>query len=407
MKKKACNFIRICMIIVFCGLLCVLAHGEEKPEDPVRTAASGIVRVRSVCLNDNDPVDVRERSGFLVGPLGSEPYVVTTAEDLEYSSEDLRKIALKLKLDENNNRLTTKLSIVFQGDFEIEASLIDSTDQKNLAILHLGQSLTDKYTLKISDSEAVKGQNVRLLGFPFHTKEPIVNYSQNTVRIEEGQVLDNMRDEQSDTKYFRCSIKADEGCLGGAIIDQDGTVLGMYSIKEENASIAISSAEIRHLMEMHNIKYATKEPEADEGHSSWIYILGGAILLELSIFFMQLTSLKKLQNLTQTGEIKKKLGKIKARLLYIARKETIPITSPMFVIGSMKEKTNYTIQGNNRVSRVHAMICTEKKKYYLEDLHSRNGTFLNGSIITPGVRIPLEDKSEISIAGEKLIFRSK
>lgn len=47
------------------------------------------------------------------------------------------------------------------------------------------------------------------------------------------------------------------------------------------------------------------------------------------------------------------------------------------------------------VSRRHACIEREGGKYYLLDLHSTNGTRLNGEDIVPGKKVPLQDGDRV------------
>jgi phosphoserine phosphatase RsbU/P len=55
------------------------------------------------------------------------------------------------------------------------------------------------------------------------------------------------------------------------------------------------------------------------------------------------------------------------------------------------------------VSRQHARITNSDDKYYIEDLHSRNGTFLNGKLLTQ--RQLLNENDEIGICELSFLFR--
>lgn len=58
------------------------------------------------------------------------------------------------------------------------------------------------------------------------------------------------------------------------------------------------------------------------------------------------------------------------------------------------------------ISRRHARILRRRDSYYVEDLHSRNGTFVNGERLQPGEWHPLADGDELSLASIPLVFRS-
>ena len=52
------------------------------------------------------------------------------------------------------------------------------------------------------------------------------------------------------------------------------------------------------------------------------------------------------------------------------------------IIGKMEEKVDFTI-ANNKVSRIHAKIIFADDKYYIEDLNSTNGTYINETRLIP------------------------
>ena len=66
---------------------------------------------------------------------------------------------------------------------------------------------------------------------------------------------------------------------------------------------------------------------------------------------------------------------------------------------------DYTITGNRKVSRAHAVITRDKEKYFLEDLGSTNGTSVNGKKLRVGERMQLADGDSIMLANEKFEFR--
>ncbi len=60
---------------------------------------------------------------------------------------------------------------------------------------------------------------------------------------------------------------------------------------------------------------------------------------------------------------------------------------------------------NNSISRRHASIVRERRKYSLQDLDSTNGTRLNGELIVRGKKVPLTSGDVIELGhGLALIF---
>ena len=51
------------------------------------------------------------------------------------------------------------------------------------------------------------------------------------------------------------------------------------------------------------------------------------------------------------------------------------------------------ITGNPAVSRVHCKILVRNRSYYIQDLGSSNGTFLNGKKVTMTEPLEIQDGS--------------
>ncbi len=68
-----------------------------------------------------------------------------------------------------------------------------------------------------------------------------------------------------------------------------------------------------------------------------------------------------------------------------------------FSIGSM-EAGNDAILHSDVVSRHHARITKQEEGYFLEDLNSTNGTYLNGDLVPYNVKVPLHSMDQILFA---------
>lgn len=63
---------------------------------------------------------------------------------------------------------------------------------------------------------------------------------------------------------------------------------------------------------------------------------------------------------------------------------------------------NHIVLRDDFVSRKHFALGKTDKGYFIEDLGSKNGTYVNGEKITPGIRVPVDERHFIS-AGTTLI----
>jgi len=61
---------------------------------------------------------------------------------------------------------------------------------------------------------------------------------------------------------------------------------------------------------------------------------------------------------------------------------------------------------DHTVSRRHARVRRRGDVYFVEDLHSYNGTFVMGKRIKPGVWHPLRDGEEFNVASAQIVFHS-
>jgi serine/threonine protein kinase len=94
--------------------------------------------------------------------------------------------------------------------------------------------------------------------------------------------------------------------------------------------------------------------------------------------------------------------------------QTIPITQSVTVIGRSHPRDSLTpdidlwtrgIEGARTASRRHCRIFVEEGTYYIEDLSSMNGTFVNGQQLAAGQPYPLQGGDEITAGRVLLTFR--
>ena len=60
---------------------------------------------------------------------------------------------------------------------------------------------------------------------------------------------------------------------------------------------------------------------------------------------------------------------------------------------------------NRLVSGIHARVFYKDGKFYLEDMQSTNGTFLNGQQLAPHVPVPLTNGAQVTFANEQMQFK--
>jgi pSer/pThr/pTyr-binding forkhead associated (FHA) protein len=87
------------------------------------------------------------------------------------------------------------------------------------------------------------------------------------------------------------------------------------------------------------------------------------------------------------------------KLLYegSGEEEDILINKEVFRIGS-KEKDNDAVLHSSGVSRYHARILKQGESYFLEDLNSKNGTYVNGKQLNYKEKLKLQSMDQVRFA---------
>lgn len=88
------------------------------------------------------------------------------------------------------------------------------------------------------------------------------------------------------------------------------------------------------------------------------------------------------------------------------RKKRFFITREVTRIGRQKDQVDLPVD-NNKVGKIHAQLIQEKGKFYVRDMNSKNGTYLNGSgrRIAEDILTPVSDGDKITLADSEFIFR--
>lgn len=107
----------------------------------------------------------------------------------------------------------------------------------------------------------------------------------------------------------------------------------------------------------------------------------------------------------ETSVLGNSFGMGNASLTRIKNREHIAITKPVFKIGKERMRVDYCIPDNNSISRHHASILNKKGVYFLVDMKSTNGTFLNGSKLMPEQERRLNNGDRFKLAEEEFEFR--
>ncbi len=84
--------------------------------------------------------------------------------------------------------------------------------------------------------------------------------------------------------------------------------------------------------------------------------------------------------------------------------EEVLISNSDFLVGRLESYVDYIIK-NKAVGKVHAQITIRKGKYYVKDLNSRNGTFINDIQIDSNIEHEIKNGDRITFANSDYEFK--
>lgn len=94
-----------------------------------------------------------------------------------------------------------------------------------------------------------------------------------------------------------------------------------------------------------------------------------------------------------------------ASLCRLRTYEIILINKSVFRVGKESRYADYVVRDNDKVSRSHADIITRGNRYFIMDLNSTNGTYINGRQIPVRQEVEVYNGDCLKLANEEFEFR--
>lgn len=91
-------------------------------------------------------------------------------------------------------------------------------------------------------------------------------------------------------------------------------------------------------------------------------------------------------------------------LINVFTREKIKIDCDVFRIGRLSSN-NLSFTSNTAVSKQHAVIMKRKNRFYVSDLGSLNGTYVDENIVEKNRDVEIFDETKLTFANEEFIFR--
>lgn len=94
-----------------------------------------------------------------------------------------------------------------------------------------------------------------------------------------------------------------------------------------------------------------------------------------------------------------------AAMIRVRDYQNIEVNADRFYIGKQPAENDYVVEDNKAISRKHACIIWSEGNYYIEDLGSANGTWVNEEQIPVKSKVKLANNDRFILADEAFIFR--
>lgn len=85
--------------------------------------------------------------------------------------------------------------------------------------------------------------------------------------------------------------------------------------------------------------------------------------------------------------------------------EQVRITESVFRIGRKDDGMDYVVSHNPAISKKHAEVLVRDGKYYVRDVGSKNGTYVNGRMLSKNKEIEISNGDLLKLANEDFLVQ--
>ncbi len=164
-------------------------------------------------------------------------------------------------------------------------------------------------------------------------------------------------------------------------------------IKQKMNKQSVEKQDINHENKNHSIQVNTKEKENDPPIEKFQPLL----------YYEQTNKASPTHETTFLNTFSMQEKK-EACLIHKISERQIKIHKTPFIVGKLDTEVDYVIK-NISVSRIHSKIIQKDQSYYIMDLNSKNGTYLDGKCIKSNEMYELKHNSLITFSNEDYIFK--
>lgn len=249
------------LLLALCLTIAMAVPVFADDAEVVNKMRSGVLQVNLNWIDQNGGRHfIQGGSGFLINDqtLLTNQHVVTMTQETKEAASALYGVDFV-----NDNKLDVRVQVVVQRDVVIDASVIQSSAEMDVAILELSSPIYDRISLELGDSANVKEtQAIYVLGFPLLSElaQDVRYYTSDDVSVTSGIVSKKM--ERNSTPFIQHGVKISDGNSGGPLVavDSDGVgrVIGINTSRvsiEEGYYYAMEINDVKTLLNQLGVTY--------------------------------------------------------------------------------------------------------------------------------------------------------
>lgn len=260
------------VVLAFC-MMVFLALPVSAADDSeiVNEMRNGVVQVGLYYIDQSGSEHyIQGGSGFLINDqtLLTNHHVVTMSDDTKAAASQTFGVDFV-----NDTKLDVRVKVVVTRDVRIEATVLQSSAEMDVAILELSDPIYDRQSLELGDSSTVsESTTVYALGFPLlpELAQDVQYYTYNDVTVTNSIVSKKMQ--RNSTPFIQHSAKISDGNSGGPLVqvgsDGVGRVVGINSSRisvEEGYYYAMEINDVKDLLDALGVSYNSSSSEGTSG----------------------------------------------------------------------------------------------------------------------------------------------
>ena len=440
------------------GCFLLMAPQAHADTADVNAAAEGTMRI-------NWSIDGRNYTRgtcFLI----NDDTVITSYRCVSFASDELSSFGYgDTTWNALSNRATYSVNVY--RDVTIGAQIVKASEEMDFAILKLDQAVNGRHALTFADSTtAQSADNVWAIGYSSDgAPEVIETYTPEDAQIKSGTVTKSAF-VSSIGDALETSVDLSAGDLGAPVVNDAGQVVAMARGASGDYSLTLPSNTITSVLNDLGVEHSVAQSESQvdpeqntvltnqstedsnaaqtnseekEQMLMWIIIaiVAAVLLLTVGIVALVLARRSRKQQpapyvqpvaqpqclqqpqqpfyLQQPAQQPAYLPQpavpaapsvCNGSLTRLQTQEVFVINHSDMLVGRDPHRAGICVEGNGKISRIHARLISNNGQVYIKDSSAPNGTFVNDVKVEPGSCIALHSGDIIRLANEQFRFVS-